>query len=101
MKKYYFAIFTTIVVVIFIFLVNKTNHFSALEIDKNITRQEYLGNGLGRIYKNRIGVYYFTNVYPRFVKIEQNFFLMFNKPLIYIPVFGSLVYLGWKKYAKN
>lgn len=76
-------------------------NFSPLEIDKNITRQEYLGNGLGRIYGNRIGVYYFTNVYPRFVKVEQNFFRLFGNPLIYIVIFISLVYFGWKKYGKN
>lgn len=76
-------------------------NFSPLEIDKNITRQEYLGSGLGIIYGNRIGVYYFTKVYPRFVKTEQNFFLMFNNPFVYITIFGSLIYFGWKKYDKK
>lgn len=101
MKKYYFITVTAIVLVGFALLVNKSNHFSALEIDKNITRQEYLGSGLGRIYGNRIGVYYFTNVYPKFVKVEQGFFFLFNNPFVYMTIFGSIAYFGWRKNEEN
>lgn len=52
----------------------KTYKFSALEIDKNVTRQQYLGEGLGKIYKNRFGVNFFNNIYPRLQKFEFNFF---------------------------
>ena len=75
--------------------------FSALEIDKNITRQEYLGNGLGIIYKNRYGVVFFKDVYPRFIKLETNFFEFFQSPIIYMSLFGLLIYFGLKnKYEK-
>ena len=45
-------------------------NFSALEIDRNITRQQYFGEGLGKIYGNRFGIYYFNKVYPRFLKLK-------------------------------
>jgi|SRR3989344_9395339 len=72
-------------------------NFSALEIDKNATRQEYFGDGLGRIYKNRIGVTFFSKIYPRLIKFESNFFSYFNDEYIYVPLFASLVYLGYKQ----
>lgn len=100
-KKNIFLILLLLLIVGFSLSSNISNRFSALEIDKNTTRQEYLGNGLGKLYKNRIGVYYFTKIYPKFFKIEQNFFLLFNSPLIYMTIFGSTAYFGWKnKYEK-
>lgn len=88
-----------IIVLLTIFSSFKYN-FSALEIDRNITRQEYLGNGLGKIYKNRIGVYFFTKVYPRFMKFESSLFSKFESVFIYMPIFGLLTFLGWRKHEK-
>ena len=75
----------------------KANKFSALEIDKNFTRQEYLGNGLGKIYKNRYGVVFFKDIYPKLVKLESSFFNNFKSPLVYLPIFILLIYLGHKQ----
>jgi len=71
--------------------------FSALEIDRNITRQQYFGEGLGKIYGNRFGIYYFSKVYPRIIKLETNFFEFFQSPIIYMSLFVLLVYFGLKK----
>ncbi len=75
----------------------KTYMLSPLEIDKNITRQEYLGNGLGKIYKNRFGIVYFNNIYPRLAKFESNLFSGFGNVLFYIPLIVFLIYFGSKK----
>lgn len=75
----------------------KTYMLSPLEIDKNITRQEYLGNGLGKIYRNRFGVAYFNNIYPRLAKFESNLFSGFGNALFYIPLFVLLIYFGSRK----
>ena len=72
-------------------------NFSALEIDRNITRQQYFGEGLGKIYGNRFGIYYFSKVYPRFIKLETNFFGFFQSPIIYMSLFVLLIYYGLKK----
>lgn len=79
----------------------KTYILSPLEIDKNITRQEYLGNSLGKIYRNRFGVFYFKEVYPKFVKFESNLFSGFKSPFFYMLLFGFLTHRGWKKYYEN
>lgn len=94
--------FSIIVFVAIIFLFRNTfdpntYKFSALEIDRNITRQQYLGEGLGKIYKNRYGVYYFTNFYPRFMKFESNFFSNLSSGLFYMPLYGLVLYKGLKK----
>lgn len=78
-------------------LSSKTYRLSPLEVDKNITRQEYLGNSLGKIYKNRYGVFFFKEVSPRFVKFESNLFSIFDKPFIYMPILILIIYVGFKK----
>lgn len=79
----------------------KTYILSSLEIDKNITRQEYLGNGLGKVYRNRFGVVYFNNIYPRLAKFESNLFSGFGNVFFYMPLVGFLIYLGFEKYAEK
>jgi hypothetical protein len=101
MKKHLSVLLILFLVIIFGILINRSGNFSALETDRNKTRQEYLGNGLGRIYKNRIGLYYFNNVYPKTMKFEISLFTFFNKPYIYISIFGVLAYFGLKKYAEE
>ena len=78
----------------------KTYQLYPLEIDRNITRQEYLGNGLGKIYKNRFGVLYFSNIYPKTTKFESNLFSGFGNAIFYVPLIGFLIYFGSKKYEK-
>lgn len=75
----------------------KAYQLSPLEIDRNITRQEYLGNGLGKIYKNRFGVFYFSNMYPKLTKFETNLFTGFGYAFFYMPLIGFLIYFGSKK----
>lgn len=79
----------------------KTYLLSPLEIDKNITRQEYLGNGLGKIYKNRYGVFFFKEAYPKLMKFELNLFSGFGNVIFYMPFFIFLIYSGWKKYDEK
>lgn len=90
-----------LIIILLTILFSFKYNFSALEIDRNVTRQEYFGNGLGKIYKNRFGVYFFTKVYPRFMKFESSLFSKFESVFIYMPIFGLLIYLGSKqKYEK-
>lgn len=72
---------------------------SRLEADRTFTRQEYLGEGLGKIYKNRFGVVYFNKIYPSLMKFESNFFSGLDDGLIFMPLFGFLLYLGFKKFS--
>jgi len=74
---------------------------SGLEADRTFTRQEYLGEGLGKIYKNRFGVTYFNKIYPTLMKFESNFFSGLGNGLIYVPLFGFLLYLGLKKFNEK
>ena len=71
--------------------------FSALEIDKNITRQQYLGDDLGKLYKNRYGVTFFSEVYPKYIKVESISFSLFENVYIYIPLYCLLIYFGYKR----
>lgn len=74
---------------------------SSLEADKTFTRQEYLGEGLGKIYKNRFGVIYFNKIYPILMKFESNFFSDLGNDFVFVPLFGSLLYLGFKKFNEK
>lgn len=76
----------------------KIYQFSALEIDRNLTRREYIGGGLKKVYKNRLGVVIFNDIYPRVMKFETIFFSDMSNTVLYIPLFGFLLYLGNKKY---
>ena len=101
MKRYITIIFIILLLLFLVESKNKINNFSALEIDKNITRQEYLGNGLGKIYRDRYGVVFFKDMYPKLIKLESSFFTIFESPLIYLPIFGLLICFGSKyKYEK-
>lgn len=70
---------------------------SRLEIDKNATRQAYYGPALGKIYENRVGVFYFGKIFPKQIKAESVFFNVLNKVWIFLPLYLILVYLGYKK----
>lgn len=74
---------------------------SPLEKDKNFTRQEYLGDGLGKIYKNRFGVTYFNKIYPTQMKFESIFFSDLGSGFVFVPLFGFLLYLGRKKFNEK
>lgn len=90
-----------LIALLLIVFLSQKSRFSALEVDKNLTRQNYLGSGLGKVYGNRFGIYYFTNTYPMLMKLESNFFSSLNNGFIYIPIFILLIYLGGKKYYEN
>lgn len=72
---------------------------SRLEVDKAVTRQEYYGPELGKIYKNRFGVTYFNKVYPKMIKFESVFFTSLGNPIVFLPLYAVLAYLGYKKYS--
>lgn len=95
-------IFFISLIIVIIFIKNifnvKENHFSALEVDRNLTRQEYLGNSLGKFYGNRFGVIYFKNIYPRIMKIEGNIFRDLGKIYVYLPIFLLLICVGYIKH---
>lgn len=91
-------------IVVFLFLIfvfkggmNKASYkYSALEIDKQLTRQQYYGD-LGKIYKNRFGVFGFTKIYPAIAKFENVFYSGLDNPYIYISLYGILFYWGIRK----
>lgn len=101
MKKKIYTLILLVITILFVPILIKSNNFSALEIDRNITRQQYLGQGLGRIYGNRLGIYFFKTVYPRATKLEINLFTIFGNIYLYTPLFIGLGYFGWKKHAKK
>lgn len=102
MKKYIFIILFILSLIFFRNIVDSKNYiFSPLEIDKTLTRQEYLGDGLGKIYKNRFGVAYFNKIYPIMTKFESNFFADLGDGIVFIPLIGALIYLGYKKYNEK
>jgi len=70
--------------------------FSPLELDKTATRQNYFGD-LGKIYRNRFGVYFFKNIFPKTAKFETVFYNSLDSFYIFIPLYGLLFYWGVKK----
>lgn len=101
-KIYMKNIFLVFLFIVFIFSFrntfdSKTYSFSALEIDRNITRQQYLGTGLEKIYKNRFGIAYFNNFYPKFQKFETNLFSNLGSSFIFVPFYVVIMYVGFKQ----
>jgi len=79
--------------------INPKNYsFTPLEVDRNVTRQEYFGEGLGKIYKNRFGVIYFSNIYPRQMKLQTIFFSSYDNPVVYMALYASILLLGIKRF---
>ena len=102
MKKYLVLVYSILLIVVAKNLVDSTSCLpSNLELDLNHTRREYLGNGLGLIYKNFFGVIFFNNLYPVVMKFERSFFSDLSKPLIYISLFVSLFYMGHKRHNEK
>ena len=75
----------------------KNYQFSSLENDMNLKRKVYYSQTLGRIYGNRVGVFYFDEVYPKYKKVETNIFTVFGKTYVYLPLFGIVLYKGLRK----
>lgn len=102
MKK---IIIFTIVLFSTLYLINVVQrglvNYSPIEIGNNFSRREYLGSDLGRLYKNRFGLYYFDIIYPRLVKINSIFFSDMGSRVIYIPLTGTLLYFGIRKYHEK
>jgi hypothetical protein len=102
MKK---VLLILIIVPVIIFILDlfgsKTYSFSKLEIDRNVTRQEYYGDGLGRIYKNRLGVTFFNGIYPRLNKFQTKFFSDLSSGFIFILFYTLLVILGLRKFNEK
>lgn len=99
-KNKIISVFTFIILsVLGLFFV--TNHF-----DKNIfsistmesvhiqDRQQFYAQELGKVYKNRVGIFYFNNLKLIFSKISNNFFSVLDLNLYFAT--GSL--LEYQKY---
>ena len=74
---------------------------SSLDIGTTFVRQQYLGEGLGKIYKNRFGLAYFNDIYPVLIKFESNFFSDLGNAWFFLPLFGFLIYLGFDKFNEK
>ena len=74
---------------------------SRLEADNLVTRQEYFGNGLGKIYKNRFGIMYFNKIYPTIIKFETEFFADLDNMFLFIPLYSVLIILGLRKFNEK
>jgi hypothetical protein len=70
---------------------------SELETYKVFSRSQYFGEGLGNIYKNRFGLFYFDKVYPLGAKFQTVFFSSLNPVLIFLPLYGFLIIWGNEK----
>lgn len=70
---------------------------SRLETHKVFLRSQYFGEGLGKIYKNRFGLFYFDKVFPVKIKLESVFFSGLDPVLIFLPLYGFLFFRGYKK----
>lgn len=86
------------IIVIFVLLggILLKNHFdknifsvSTMESIRIHARGEYFAQELGRIYKNRVGIFYFGNLRLYFSKISDNFFSSLDLGLYFSP--GSQV----------
>jgi hypothetical protein len=75
--------------------------FSRLEIHRIFLRSQYFGEGLGRVYKNRFGVYYFDKLYPVQTKLQSVFFSSLDPILIFFPLYGFLLIKGFKKFKEK
>lgn len=70
---------------------------SKLETHRVFLRSQYFGEGLGKIYKNRFGLFYFDKVFPVKVRFETVFFSSLDPVLIFLPLYGFLFFRGYKK----
>jgi hypothetical protein len=94
----------TILVVIFVIFafilgkgLNSTSYLpSKLDTHRIFLRTQYFGEGLGKIYENRFGLFYFDKVYPLETKIQTVFFSGLNPVLIFLPLYAFLFYKGFK-----
>ena len=99
MKKVILPVLFILVLFVFRNIFNPSVYLpTPLEVDRTVTRQEYLGDGLGKIYKNRFGVTFFNKIYPTQMKFESIFFADLGSGFVFIPLFGSLLYFGYKKF---
>ncbi len=71
--------------------------YSRLEVDKNLHRRKYLGEGLGIIYKNKFGLGLFNYIYPGLMKTESVLFSGLDNPILFVTLYGTLIYFGLKK----
>jgi nitrogenase molybdenum-iron protein alpha/beta subunit len=97
-----FYLVASIIIVLFIFgggLDLSSYKQSTLEADRNITRQEYYGSELGKIYKNRFGLAYLNKIYPVGTKIESVFFSSIDSAAFYFSLFSFLIFIGYKKHS--
>ena len=58
-------------------------YISPLEKDLVASRHEYLAQGIGRFYRNRLGLYYQGEMYPYMYKIYSNFFFVIDPNLYF------------------
>lgn len=108
----------TLVILFILSLFILINHFdrnifniSTIESIRIGERKEYFGQELGKLYKNRVGIFYFDNLRLYSSKISSNFFsildlssyfspdFLFGKgkyPLIFAPLFilGAVTFLA-------
>lgn len=68
-----------------------------LQTHQVFLRTQYFGEGLGKIYKNRFGIFYFDKVFPVKAKFETIFFSGLDSVLIFLPLYCFLFYRGYKK----
>lgn len=102
MKKFVLIVFFILLFSFFKNISGRENYrFSNLETDLIYTRQEYLGDGLGKIYKNRFGVKFFNDLYPSLIKIESRFFSDLRKWPVYVFIYGVLLWAGIKKFNEK
>lgn len=102
MKKLFVLILLVVSILVFKDVFDRgVYNFSPIEIGNNFSRQEYLGNQLGRIYKNRYGIFYFDNIYPNAQKLKTVLFSSLGNKLIYVPFIVFLVYAGIKKHGEK
>jgi hypothetical protein len=70
---------------------------SRLETHRVFLRTQYFGEGLGKIYKNRFGIFYFDKVYPIGTKFQTVFFSSLDPVLVFLPLYGFLFYWDYRK----
>lgn len=66
-----------------------TSNVESIHIEE---RRHFYANELGKIYKNRVGIFYFDNLRLIFSKISSNFFSALDLGLYFSP--GLLIELG-------
>lgn len=102
MRKYILLVYFVLTLFLLLNILNPKKYLlSGLEADRNFTRQEYLGDNLGKVYKNRFGVVFFNKIYPKFIKLESNFFSDLGNIFVFVPLFGILLYAGLKKFNEK